>query len=169
MESLELIRLFTTNSFFNLWYWLFVAVFWSRITYYSIGVSLNDVRLAYRKPSEGMADFETLMVINVKRYNELFTAYGVVIISVFFFILASVITMGVVYRIEFMFAFALLWGFGGAATGMSFRFAHKLARNPLFGETLIRAYFRHQTAKQILGFFAITLTSIVGLFFMYVI
>lgn len=167
MEVLELIRIFATGSFFNLWYWIFVAIFWSRITYTCVGVPLHDVRYAYRNPEKGMADFETLMSINVRRQNEMFETYGVGLVAFYFFILAAIITMGVVYDFEFMYALMFLWGFGGLATALSIRFSLWLADNPIKDAALVKAYFRHQRAKQFVGLFAMTCTSMFGMVYLY--
>lgn len=154
----DLARVLETESFLNVWFWLFLAVSWSRTTYSTLGVPFHDARLAYHREGKYQTDFELVMRVAVDHYTEMFDQYGPYLIGLMGFILATVATLGFTFKYQIMQAsFGLLLPLC-IATLFSVRFAYQLRNAPLKGRALCRAYFFHRRLKQILG--AMTLVII---------
>lgn len=149
--SEDIAKILETESFLNVWFWLFLAYAWSRATYFTLGVPFHEARLAMEREGKYMTDFETLMRISIEHYTEMFDEYGTVLIAMLAFFLATIATLGFGFRYQIMQAsFVLLLPLAIAAL-FSLRFAYRMRRANPKGVTLCRAYFLHRRLKQILG------------------
>ncbi|GLQ34307.1 hypothetical protein GCM10007939_05900 [Amylibacter marinus] len=160
--TIDLVKILNEGSFFNLWYWLFLAVTWSRITYVSVGVPLSIARAAWRDSEQNIQDFEILLAINARRFCASFDSYGVIFVAFISFLLATMGTLGFLFDFEVLQAMFLLLIFVVIAEVIALRFARKLMQGGLSGQPLVQAYFRHQKHKQFLGMFCVTVISIYG-------
>jgi hypothetical protein len=55
------------RSFSNLWFWLALAVLWSTVSHYVIGVPHDLIRRAEREAGQSLADVEALANIYTRR------------------------------------------------------------------------------------------------------
>ena len=55
------------RSFSNLWFWIALAVLWSTVSHYVLGVPHDLVRRAHREGGQSLQDVETLAHIYVRR------------------------------------------------------------------------------------------------------
>ena len=59
------------RSFSNLWYWIGLAVVWSTVSHWVLGVPYDIVLRARRRGGQAMEDLEDLARINVNRILQL--------------------------------------------------------------------------------------------------
>jgi hypothetical protein len=57
------------RSFSNLWYWIAIAVTWSTVSHWVLGVPFDMLQRARRQGGQADADFETMVRINANRLN----------------------------------------------------------------------------------------------------
>lgn len=158
--ELEALRLLEISSFFNVWYWLFLAFVWSRATYWTLGVPLHDARLAVQRDGRYMAEFETMMAINAGRYTEVFDQFGTPLVAMGAFFLAGMATLGFGFDIELVQAGFLLIAPIAVANAYTLAFAYRIQRIGLTGPGLFQAYSIHRRVKQIFGFLTLILVAI---------
>lgn len=149
--TLELFQLLEISSFLNIWYWGFLAVAWSRATYWTLGVPFHDARLAVQRNGRYMTEFETLLEVNMSRYIEVFDEFGIPMMALASFGLATLGTLGFVFGMELMQAIFLLLAPLMIASLLSLRFAYRVKRRKITGEALYRAYCAHRRWKQLFG------------------
>ncbi|GHA41525.1 hypothetical protein GCM10008927_02350 [Amylibacter ulvae] len=156
----DFLQILELKSFFNIWYWLFLAFIWSRATYFTLGVPLHDARLGHEREGVYMHDFEELMRINTGHTVEAFDQYGVAVMAVIAFLLASAATLGFGFRMEIMQAIFLLMAPLTGATLFSVRFAYRIQAEKITGQSLYTAYVVHRRIKQIFGMLSMIVTSV---------
>ena len=76
-----------SGSFLSLWYWIFLAVLWAQLSYFTLGVGYHDVRQAAREGGQNMKDIETIVDINLKNTLASLREYGSVLVGVAMFFL----------------------------------------------------------------------------------
>ncbi len=156
------IELFRTKSFDNIWYWLLLAVSWSLVTHWTMGVGNQDAREARDKGGKYLSNFETLVGIYCDRTREGVEKYGPSVVLVMTFVLAMFATLGFWFWILFAQAMFLLLFPLCLTVLASVFFANRQVRNPLAGQELIKRYRRLRLLKQTIGVFAICTTSFWG-------
>jgi hypothetical protein len=161
----DLARLLSTSSFDNFWYWLMIAVSWSRTTYFTLGAGMHDVREAVRNGGQDMIDAEHLIGINARRLTRSFDDYGVWLIAIGMFLMATIATLGFGFSFELMQAATLFLIGMIFAFLLTLRFAYRIRSKSLSGEALCKAYFKHRTAKQFIGMSMIFVISFYGAFY----
>lgn len=156
------IELFRTKSFDNIWYWMLLAVSWSLVTHWTMGVGNQDAREARDKGGKYLSNFETLVGIHCERTRESVERYGPSVVLVISFVLAMLATLGFWFWILFAQALFLLLFPLCLTTLASIMFANRQMREPLAGRELIRRYGKLRLLKQTIGVFAICTTSFWG-------
>lgn len=153
------------RSFSNLWYWIGLAVLWSSVSHWVLGVPYDSILRAKRgKPADAMEDFETLVRVNVKRIQYIVEVSGVWIALFGSALLTALGVVAFYYRIEFAMAVFLLVAPMTIVAGMSVRTARLIRENGDKGETLIRRMVRHRFATQFVGMLAIFATAMYGMY-----
>ncbi|NNE88167.1 MAG: component of SufBCD complex [Silicimonas sp.] len=153
------------RSFSNLWYWIVLAVLWSSVSHWVIGVPFDSILRARRNtPETAGQDLEDLTRVNVNRIlfiSEMSGAWIGLFGSAF---LTALGITAFVYQIEFaqaVFLLALPMAILGA---LSVRTARKIRMDNLAGEDLIRHLLRHRFATQFLGVISIFVTAMFGMY-----
>ena len=160
-SSETLARLLVADSFDSPWYWLFFAVSWSLMTYWTLGVGHHESQQISKDP-DARADFEKAIDVYVRRSTLGFDQYGVIFTALMCFLVAGLATIGIVFNASFVQALFWLLFPLLIAIAVSVRTCYKLANSPETGDVLYRTYMRLRRTKQVIGMIAIMITSFWG-------
>lgn len=126
------------RSFSNLWYWIALAVLWSSVSHWVLGVPFDSILRARRgKPDTAMEDCENLTRINVNRILYIADVSG---LWIALFGSMFITTLGIsafLYDIEFSQAVFLMAFPMILLGGMSVRTARVIRSRALDGDDLI--------------------------------
>lgn len=152
------------RSFSNLWYWIGLAVLWSSVSHWVLGIPHDTILRARRKATEqAITDLHDLTRVNVNRILYIVDVSGAWLAL---FGSALITTLGIIafaYDVEFaqaVFFMALPMMILGA---MSARAARQIQARGLQGEDLIRHLIKHRFLVQLLGVCSIFLTAMYGM------
>jgi hypothetical protein len=150
------------RSFSNLWYWIVLAIMWSTLSHWTMGVPFHVVQRARNGHAESQADMEKLAEINVRRLVAFAQVSGPVLVGGAAFVLTGLAVLGWVYGVEFCQAVFLLVLPAMLVGALSVRRAFRLAqgRDP----DLIRALRTHRIQVQMMGVFFIFITAFWGMY-----
>ncbi|MBT8413552.1 MAG: component of SufBCD complex [Boseongicola sp.] len=153
------------RSFSNLWYWIALAVLWSSVSHWVLGVPFDMIMRARReKEGEAMDDLQDLVRVNVNRILYIAEVSGS---WVFLFSSAAVTALGlmaIVYDVEFAQAVLLLVGPLGILALLSFRTSRIIRETGVQEAELIRKLMRHRFATQMIGVLSIFVTAMFGMY-----
>ncbi|WP_233489776.1 component of SufBCD complex [Jannaschia rubra] len=95
MEAIDL------RSFSNLWFWIVLAVLWSTVSHWVVGVPFDMVRRAARGHEQSLGDMHVLANINARRILFIADETGLITTGFSFFLLTTLLLLGFVYGVEF--------------------------------------------------------------------
>ncbi|MBU2360277.1 component of SufBCD complex [Loktanella sp. M215] len=159
-----LFQVIDLRSFSSVWYWIMLAVLWSSMSYYVLGVPFDLITKARRRGGQEQDDMVDLVRINVNRLLNLAQTTGPIMIGVVSFILTTLALLGFVYGIELAqatFLVALPLSIVGAISLSSARRIRAADPEP---EQLYAMLMRHRLWTQIIGMVAIFVTAMYGMF-----
>jgi hypothetical protein len=150
-----------------MWFWITLAVFWSAMSHYAVGVPYDMVQRAFRRnDAEGWQDLEALALINARRLRVIGSSAGVFVAAAGGFVLTGLFVLGFFYRVEFCQA-AFLIAFPFALIGLlSQRTARLILEVQPEGIDLARGLRRHRFYVQVIGMISILVTAFWGVFSM---
>jgi heme/copper-type cytochrome/quinol oxidase subunit 2 len=151
------------RSFSNLWFWIILAVFWSGVSHFVLGVPYDMVIRARRHGGEAEQDLADLVRIGINRILNIVDTAGVFIIAFSMFSLSILATLAVVYRIEFAQALLSLYFPLLIVAMLSVRTARRIRAEQPEGPVLHRRLLMHRLTIQILGIVSILITSMWGM------
>ncbi len=156
-------QLIDMRSFSNLWFWIALAVMWSRASHFVLGVPFDMVQRAQKYGDEAETDLHALVQINIGRILHIATVSGAWIAAVTTFTLTALVLLGFVYGIEFAQAVFCL-AFPMTLVGLlRLRAAYRIAELDESGAALRRRLTRHRTMVQGIGMLSILVTSLWGM------
>lgn len=150
--------MFDTTTFFSVWYWVCVAVFWSLASHFTHGVSYDVLSRAQRLGGEDARIFDLLARRSLARidlglrkagvYGAALTGFVLAVVGVFAFVAHHEVAQGV---------FAML---APAAwlMALSFREARSLHAAQPDLPTLLRRFVLRRRLNQSFGMFAVFVT-----------
>jgi hypothetical protein len=157
-------ELIDMRSFSNLWFWIALAVVWSTVSHWVLGVPYDMVQRAARNGGQTETDLEDLVRINVNRILFIVRVSGLWILAITCAILTGLGMLGFLYRIEFAQALFLL-GFPLSVVGLvSLSTAHRIEADALHGDALRRRLRLHRIYTQLIGIMAIFVTAMWGMY-----
>jgi len=157
-------ELIDMRSFSNLWFWIALAVLWSSVSHWVIGVPFDMVQRARRHQGQALADLEAMVQINVNRLIYIADTGGLFIAAVGSAMLAGLAVLGWWYRIEFAQAVFLLTFPMVFVLWLTLGAARKIANGSAQGEALFRILGRHRFWVQVIGVIAIFITALWGMY-----
>ncbi|MEM7073618.1 MAG: component of SufBCD complex [Pseudomonadota bacterium] len=171
MDIIEKIfELIDMRSFSNLWFWIVLAVLWSTVSHWVIGVPWDMVVRARKSvgrqaedAAQRVADLQDLVRINCNRIVMIAEQAGLFLCAVVFFTLTTLGLLGFVYNNEFsqaVFLLALPLSILGL---LSLRTARIIRRDALSDDALYRRLHRHRVATQAIGMLSIFVTAMWGM------
>lgn len=157
-------ELIDMRSFSNLWFWIVLAVIWSSMSHWVLGVPWDMVLRARKRADPGMlSDLETMVRISTGRILMIAGESGLLLAAFGSFVLTSLLLLGFVYGNEFSQALFLL-GFPMSLVGLSsIATARRIRREALAGDALYRAMRRHRVLTQAIGMVSIFVTAMWGM------
>ncbi len=157
-------ELIDMRSFSNLWYWIALAVAWSTVSHWVLGVPYDVVLRARRDGGQAEEDFHDLLRVNINRITYIVRVSGVWLLALVCGLLTMLGLLAFWYWIEFAQAVFLL-AFPMTLVGiLSIRTAHKIIEHGEPGEALYTRMRRHRQATQVIGMASIFVTSIWGMY-----
>lgn len=151
------------RSFSNLWYWIGLAVFWSTVSHWVLGVPYDSVMRAKRgKPETAMQDLEDHVRVNTNRILYIAEVSGSWIALFGSAFLTGLTLAAFLYDIEFAQAVLLLLGPLAILSLMTVRAARKVQGKT--GQELISALAWHRFVTQGIGVIAIFFTAMYGMY-----
>ena len=157
---LELIDL---RSFSNLWYWIALAVTWSSVSHWVLGVPYDMIARARRDQGQAELDLNDISRVNVNRLLYITQVSGIWILGFACFALTGLVILGFWYNVEFAQAVFLL------AFPMSMVFllnlftARLIDREAAEGELLYKRLSRLRLYTQMIGMVSIFVTALWGM------
>jgi len=151
------------RSFSNLWFWLVLAVAWSNVSHYIMGVPFDLVQRARRNSEVALQDLNALAAIQARRRMHILRTSGIWLIGFWAAALTLLISLGFVHGFELAQALALLLGPLSLVAGLGLRLAARVERAALTGADLVRALFWYRVMVQSIGLLAILITTLWGM------
>ena len=152
------------RSFSNLWYWIALAVSWSTVSHWVIGVPFDMIQKAARLGGEAQSDLEDMVRINCNRLLYIAGMAGLWLLGFASALLTSLAILGFWYWVEFAQAVFLLLFPMSLAGLMPLNTAAIIRDQALAGEELRKRLHRHRVQTQFLGMGAIFVTSLWGMY-----
>lgn len=157
-------QLIDTRTFSNVWYWLAVAVTWSTVSHWIIGVPFDMIFRAHRQGGQAVTDLEALVDINVRRLQTITELAGIWITGFICFALSGLATMGFYYGFEMAQGFFCL-GLPLTFVGMmNMRQSKRYANSQLRGEPLARDLLKLRFWIQVVAVVSIFFTAMYGMY-----
>lgn len=157
--ALEVIDL---RSFSNLWYWIALAVLWSSVSHWSLGVPHDMIIRARREGGQALADVEDMVRINVNRLLNIVDTGALVLVAVAGFWLSTLAVLAFYYDVEFAQALILLLGPLMLVLWVSVRECRRIAAGANQGDALLRRLTVHRRVLQVIGMISIAVTAFYG-------
>ena len=151
------------RSFSNLWYWIGLAVLWSSVSHWILGVPNDMVQRARKHGGEAQADLENLVRINCNRLLYISNVSGLWLLGFACFFLTGLGILGFFYGVEIAQAVFLL-AFPMSIVGvLNVSTARLIQEEQAVGERLRSLMTRHRIYVQIIGMVAIFVTALWGM------
>lgn len=163
-STVALLRLLDFQTFSSVWYWLAVMVTWAVASNWLLGVPFDMLYRARKLGETELVDLEALVDINVRRIVEMNAVLGVLISGAVAFSLSLLGLLSVFYGVELAQGLLALAAPLTVIMGLNMRLAHSLHGAPLRGRPLVQRLFRVRLWTQIVGMFALFLTSMFGMY-----
>lgn len=152
------------RSFSNLWFWIGLAVIWSTVSHWVLGVPFDMIVRARRHEGQAQIDLEDLVRINTGRLLYIGRMAGLWLLGLACFIHASLVVLGFVYWVEFAQALFLLLFPMTLVWLLSLNTARLIVDQDLAGEDLRKRLARHRLWVQMLGVVSIFITAMFGMY-----
>lgn len=153
------------RSFSNLWYWIALAVLWSSVSHWVLGVPFDMIIRARRKTDgEAMSDLDDLVRVNVRRTLYIAETAGSWILLFGSAVFTAFLLLAVFYDLEFAQAVILLAAPLGLLGGLSVWTSRKIRAEGDQGEALVRRLMKHRFLTQMIGVIAIFVTAMFGMY-----
>ncbi|PRY95157.1 hypothetical protein BCF33_0771 [Hasllibacter halocynthiae] len=153
------------RSFSNLWYWIGLAVFWSSLSYYVLGVPWDMIQRARRGGEERMAaDVQDLVRVNVNRLLMIGRVSGLLALWFAAFAMTLLAILAFWYGVEFAQAVFFIAAPGAAVGVLAVNRAHRIANEQAVGEVLYRHLLHHRRTVQAIGMASIFVTAMFGMY-----
>lgn len=157
-------ELIDMRSFTSMWFWIVLAVFWSTLSHYVMGVPFDLVQRAGRQGGEALADVEVMAMIYVKRVLFFGRTAGLIVVGVGAFVLSSLAILGFYYGVEFCQAVFFLACPLALISFLGQYRARLVWARGLQGEALLAQLRKHRFYVQLIGIASIFVTAFWGIF-----
>ena len=160
----RIFELLDMRSFSNLWYWLFLSVFWSGTSYYTLGVPAELLRRARPGGGQALEDAEVLARLHTRRLLHMVRRGGVALVAFGCFVLTGLFVMAAGYGVEFAQALLCLFAPLSLVMLLSLRTARFIEAGDDSGGALLRRLRRHRLTVQAIGMVSIFVTALFGMY-----
>lgn len=153
------------RTFSNVWYWLAVAVTWSTVSHWILGVPFDMIHRARRGGGQAAEDLDMLVAINVRRLSQINHEVGLWIMGFASFVLTCFALTGFYYGLELAKGVFLLMLPLMLVAVMSLRLSRRYEVKQPTGAALARDLLRLRFWIQVVAVIAIFLTAMYGMYF----
>ena len=152
------------RSFSNLWFWIALAVVWSSVSHWVLGVPFDMIQKARKTGGQAEIDLHDMVRINVNRLLYIGQVSGLVLLAFLSFFLTSLGILAFAYDVELAQAVFLL-GFPMTLVGaLSLSTAKVIAEQQPEGEALYARLSKHRVITQFIGMISIFVTAMFGMY-----
>lgn len=152
------------RSFSNLWYWIGLAVLWSSVSHWVLGVPHDAILRARRgRPETALQDLHDLTRVNVNRILYIVDVSGAWLALLGSTVVTALGLTAFFYGVEFAQAIFFMIVPMMLVGALSVRTARKIRRQELSGDDLIRKLILHRFVTQIIGVISIFITAMFGM------
>ena len=163
MDFLDLVtEVIDLRSFSNLWYWIVLAILWSSMSHWTIGVPYHLVVRARRGDAQAEDDMMVLTRMNAERMLHYANSSGTVAVGFGFFLLTGLAVTGWGYGIEFCQAIFLLICPGLIVLALGVWTSRRLSTDEY--SHVSQMLRQHRTIVQMLGVVFIFATAFWGMY-----
>jgi hypothetical protein len=152
------------RSFSNLWFWIALAVTWSSVSHWVLGVPFEMIQRARKQGGEAEVDLHDMVRINVNRLLSIGQVSGLVLLAFLAFMLTSLGIMAFYYGVEFAQAVFLLAFPLTLVGGLSLSTSQAIAKGQPQGEALYARLQKHRVITQFIGMISIFVTAMFGMY-----
>jgi hypothetical protein len=157
--ALELIDL---RSFSNLWYWIALAVLWSSVSHWVLGIPHDMIQRARKEGGQALQDVEDLARININRLLYLVDSGPLLLVGLAGFWLSALAVLAFYYNVEFAQAVFLLMAPLMLVVWVTVRVSRRIVADGEGGDLLLRRLNVHRKVVQVIGMIAIAVTAFYG-------
>jgi hypothetical protein len=150
------------RSFSNLWYWIVLAIMWSSLSHWVLGIPYHIVQRARRGHEDSARDLRLLVEINTRRILDFAQISGTLLVGFSAFVITALLILGWGYRVEFAQAIVLLMVPLILVTGLSVSTARRLQDSP--PEVVYLRLRNHRLIVQVMGVVSIFITAFWGMY-----
>lgn len=163
MDFLDLVtEVIDLRSFSNLWYWIVLAILWSSLSHWTLGVPYHIVARARRGDAQAERDMVALARINAERVLTQTEQSAPVIIGLATFVVSAFVVTGWGYGVEFAQAVFLLLFPALLVGGLTVLTARRLRQEDY--ADVARRLRIHRTWVQMMGVVFIFITAFWGMY-----
>jgi len=163
LDFLDLVtQVIDLRSFSNLWYWIVLAILWSSMSHWVLGIPFHLVQRARQGHEDSLRDLQSLAEINCRRILDFAALSGTAMVGASAFVLTSLAVLGWGYRVEFCQAVILLLAPMILVAALSVRTARKM-RAAEYDDVAARLR-RHRLLVQGIGIVFIFVTAMWGMY-----
>lgn len=159
-----ILLLIDMRSFSSLWYWIALAVLWSSVSHWVLGVPLDMISRARKHGGEAAQDLAALAAINARRMLYVSRRSGAWLIGTVCFVLTLLGLLAVVYEVEFAQALLFMVAPMVLVGYLTLRLALQVETHAPEGAALVRLLMRHRFKMQLIGMIAIFVTALFGMY-----
>jgi len=152
------------RSFSNLWYWIALAVLWSTMSHFVLGIPFDLVLKAKSQGSDKIRELEMMAHVNITRTLEVVEVSGVVLTALWSTLLSVLFVLGVFYGVEFAQAVLLMLAPVSLVLFLSYRRARKIRFEDALGQELIRHLSHHRNYVRLIGMVSVMVTGVFGMY-----
>jgi len=157
-------NILTSNSFDNPWYWLLVAILWVRAIQWTLGIPSDVMRAARSGDALAHSDALALMDMHIRSVTRDFNQFGMVLVLMTCFVLASFATLGfwndvTMLQGVFLISFPMV-----IIGGMDIRLSLRLQKQPVEWADICRIYRRQRRMKFALALLFLMISMLWSLF-----
>lgn len=162
--SSSVFELIDIGSFSNLWFWIALAVMWSRASHRVLGVPFDLVMRAQRMRGQAAQDMTDLLRIHSTRLLYIADEVGLWLVAVGTFCLTGCALLGWVYWVEIAQAVFLLGLPMAMVSLLNLRTARALHTGVHDLDAVFTRLRRHRRSVQILGMLSVFVTAMWGMY-----
>ncbi|MBJ2151726.1 component of SufBCD complex [Paracoccus sp. IB05] len=151
------------RSFSNLWYWIVLAVLWSSASHWVLGVPYDLISRGRRSGGQAQLDVEAMVAINSRRMLNVTRTAAIPLFFGVAFFFTTLAMLAFWYWLEFAQALFLLTVWLVPVGWLSLWTALRIEAGENIGEALNRRLMILRRLVQVLGMFAIFITSLFGM------
>lgn len=159
----EILAVMDLRSFSNLWFWIALAVFWSGVSHFILGVPYDLVVRARRRGGEAEQDLLDMVRLSSSRILNVMDEGGLIIIGFSMFTLSVLVTLAAAYRIEFAQALLSLYAPMLIVVSLTVRTARRIRAQKPDLEDLYRRMMTLRLSIQGIGVVCMLITSLWGM------